>query len=206
MEKYGSLGEPEPAKGIYSMARKKSRRSDPFSDAFDHMIATMSGRTPKNTLIIDGPMQCKDGMLFWLKRWQNDGPAPKLVMSKGTWFEGRANVDDYPIAVKWRKEHRLRGGQCFENARQFCLANPKARYFEGFYRIFESPDDHAWVVMADGRVLDFTHEAVIRKLKKEKKEVRINPPLYFGIEVPHHALADLHASAERNKPILTNRA
>ncbi|MBI1248124.1 hypothetical protein GC197_09815 [bacterium] len=184
------------------MAKKKRDHWDEMHDAIEHALDTMMGRTPKKALIIEGPMRSKKNMLFWLKRWKNDGPVPKLVMAQGTWFEGRANIDDYPSAVKWRKEHRLRGGQCFQNARQFCLAHPKARYFEGFYQIFETPDDHAWVVMEDGRVLDFTHEAVIRKLKKEKKEVRTTPPLYFGVEVPQKSLADLHASTARNKPVL----
>jgi hypothetical protein len=141
-------------------------------------------------------------MLFWLKLWRTKGPTPTFVRLKGTWFERRAKVKDYPSAGKWRRKHRPQEGQCFQNAREFCLAHPNARYFEGFYLIFESPDDHAWVVMEDGRVLDFTHEAVIQKLKRDKAEVDIRPPLYLGIEVPNEALAKLHASAGANKPIL----
>ena len=184
------------------MAKKKHDHWGEMHEAIEHAFDTMMGRTPKKALIIEGPMRPRKAMLFWLKRWRNHGPAPKLVMAHGTWFEGRANVDDYPSAVKWRKDHRIRGGQCFHNAREFCLAHPKARYFEGFYLIFESPDDHAWVVMEDDRVLDFTHEAVIRKLKKEKKMVHTTPPIYFGVEVPHTALSDLHVEAARNDPVL----
>lgn len=184
------------------MTRKKRSLWDEMNDAIEHTMDTMMGRTPKKALIIDGPMRPKKQMLFWLRLWKNKGAAPKFVISKGTWFEGRANVDDYLSAVKWRREHRPRRGNCFQNARQFCLAHPKARYFEGFYLIFESPVDHAWVVMEDGRVVDFTYEAVIRKLKREKGKVHVTPPLYFGLEIPHGALVQLHALADRNKPIL----
>lgn len=184
------------------MSCKKRIPWDEMDDAVQHAMDTMMGRMPKKALIIDGPMRSKRDMLFWLRLWKNKGPAPKSVMSKGMWFEGRANVDEYPSAVEWRRENRPRQGNCFQNAQQFCLAHPKARYFEGFYLIFESPDHHAWVVMEDGRVVDFTHEAVIRKLKREKGEVHVRPPLYFGLEIPHDALVQLHASADWNEPIL----
>lgn len=68
--------------------------------------------------------------------------------------------------------------------------------------ISESPLDHGWVVMEDSRVLDFTHEAVIQKLKKEKGDVHVTPPLYIGVEVPQGQLAELHESVEPNEPIL----
>ena len=184
------------------MAGKKRSLWDDMDDAIEHAMDAMMGRTPKKALIIDGSMRPKKQMLLWLRILKNKGPTPKFVKSNGKWFEGRANVHDYPSAVKWRREHRPRGGNCFQNARQFCIAHPKARYFEGFYLVFDSPDDHAWVVMEDGRVLDFTHEAVIRKLVREKKEVHIRPPLYFGVEVPRDALVELHALADRNAPIL----
>lgn len=184
------------------MARTNLSLSEQIEEALVHAIATAMGRTPKKALIIDGPMRSRKGMRFWLKRWKNRGPAPNFVMSKGTWFEGRANVEDYSSAVKWRREHRPRGGQCFHNARQFCLAHPNARYFEGFYLIFKMPEDHAWVVMEDGMVLDFTHEAVIRKLVKEKKKVDVRSPLYLGVQVPHNPLIQLHTSVARNTPIL----
>lgn len=68
--------------------------------------------------------------------------------------------------------------------------------------VSESPIEHGWIVQEDGKVLDFTHEAVIQKLKREKAEVHITPPLYIGVEVPHACLSELHKTAGPNEPIL----
>ena len=78
-------------------------------------MATMMGQTPKKALIIDGPMRPRKQMLRELKILKKQGSIPNYVLSKGTWFEGRANVKDYPIAVKWRRKHRPQGGDCFQN-------------------------------------------------------------------------------------------
>jgi len=183
------------------MPRNKSEETQ-IRKAIEHSMDTMMGRTPKKALIIDGPIRPRKLMTEGLKYLSNRGPIRHFVRANGTWFEGRASVKDYPTAVKWKRNRCPRGGQCFQNAREFCLAHPNSQYFEGFYLIFETPEAHAWVVMEDGRVLDFTLEAVIQKLKKEKAEVHVRPPLYLGMEVPHGQLAKLHAAAGPNKPIL----
>ena len=184
------------------MARKKQSLSAHIREVIEHSMATMTGKTPKKALIIDGPIRPRKLMTDGLKYLRSRGPIRHFVRANGTWFEGRANVRDYPSAVKWRRKRRPQGGHCFQNAREFCLAHPNARYFEGFYLISETPLAHGWVVMEDGRVLDFTHEAVIRDLTKEKAEVNVRPPLYLGIEIPHVQLSELHESNEPNEPIL----
>lgn len=184
------------------MPRKKLSEDAQIREAVEHAMATMMGQSPKKALIVDGPMRPRKQMLRWLKLFEKQVPILNYLRSKGIWHEGRANVKDYPSAVKWRRKHRPQGGDCFQNASEFCLAHTNAKYYEGLYLIFKAPLDHAWVVMEDGRVLDFTHEAVIQKLKKEKAEVHVRPPLYLGIEIPHQQLAELHASAGANKPIL----
>lgn len=181
--------------------RVKSLRSQ-IREALEYSIDVMAGRTPKKALVVDGPMLPPNLMIHGLKYLKRFGPIRHFVLRKGTWFDGRASVKDYPSAVKWRRKHKPQGGKCFQNAREFCLGHPEAKYIEGYYLIFETPEAHAWVVMPDGKVLDFTLEAVIRDLKKEKKKVHVRPPLYLGVEVPHDRLNEIHSGVEPNKPIL----
>jgi hypothetical protein len=162
----------------------------------------MMGKTPKKALIIDGPLPSRKLMTDGLKYLKRLEPIRHFVLDNGKWFEGRANVRDYPQAIYWRRKHRPQSNQCFQNAREYCLAHPESRYFEGCFVISLTPIDHAWVVLADGMVLDFTHEADIQKLKKDKGEVHITSPLYLGVEVPHDQLAVLHGSVGPNEPIL----
>lgn len=183
------------------MRRKKSIDNQ-LADTVEYTVAKIMGKTPKRPLIIDGPMRPRRLMIDEIQHLGNFETIGNYVHSNGTWFEGRARVDDYEIAVEWKKRRRPRGGKCFKNAREFCLAYPSVRYFEGFYLILETPFDHAWVVMDDHRVVDFTLEAVIRKLKREKGEVHVRPPLYLGVEVPRDNLHSLHAAVGSNEPIL----
>lgn len=183
------------------MSRKKSNAAQ-IREAVEHSTDMMMGRTPKKALIVDNPLRPRKWMIDGLKYLRRLGPIRHLVRAEGTWFEGRANVRDYPQAIYWRRKHRPQPNRCFQNAREYCFAHPEARYFEGYYMISESPLDHGWVVMEDSRVLDFTHEAVIQKLKKEKGDVHVTPPLYIGVEVPQGQLAELHESVEPNEPIL----
>ena len=181
--------------------RVKSLRSQ-IREALEHSIDVMAGRTPKKALVVDGPMRSPDLMIEGLTYLNHFASIRHFVLNNGTWFEGRSNVKDYPSAVKWRRKHKPQSGKCFQNAREFCICHPEAKYFEGYYLIFETPEDHAWVVMPDGKVLDFTLEAVIRDLMKQKKEVNVRPPRYLGVEVPHDRLEELHTGVEPNKPIL----
>jgi arylamine N-acetyltransferase len=184
------------------MPRKGQNLDRYIRDAIEHQDALMMGKTPKKARIIDGPLPTRKLMTDALKYLKRLGPSRHFVRDNGKWFEGRANVRNYSQAMYWRRKHRPQPNRCFQNAREYCLAHPESRYFEGYYTIFESTMDHAWIVLEDGMVLDFTHEAVIQKLKKDKGEVHITPPLYLGVEVPHDQLAVLHGSVGPNEPIL----
>jgi hypothetical protein len=184
------------------MPRKSHNLDRHLRDVLEHSHALMNGETPKKALIIDGPLRPRKWMTDGLKYLKRLGPIRDFVRANGEWFEGRANVRNYPQAIYWRRKHRPQPNRCFQNAREYCLTHTDSRYFEGYYMISESPIEHAWVVLDDGMVLDFTHEATIQKLRKDKGEVHITPPLYLGVEVPNAQLVAIHSSVEPNEPIL----
>jgi len=78
------------------------------------------------------------------------------------------------------------GQECFFNAQSFCLAHREARYFEGYadFDDLSSPTEHAWVAMPDGRVVDFTFEAVERIAKRQGLPCNTRDALYAGVEIP----------------------
>lgn len=188
--------------GCVIIMRHKKSIDKQLENAVEYYIARAMGVSPKEPLIIEGAMHSRHIMIDEMRHLSNFGSKGDYVLSNGTWFEGRGRVDDYEIAIEWKRRRRPRGGQCFKNAREFCLAHQNVRYFEGFYLIFETPLDHAWVVMDDHKVVDFTLEAVIRKLKRDKDKVHVRPPLYLGVEVPRDKLHSLHEAVESNEPIL----
>jgi hypothetical protein len=61
-----------------------------------------------------------------------------------------------------------------------------ARYFEGYMLVQTGllPDEHGWVVMQDGRVVDFTLEAVEVVAAANGHTVDLRGALYVGVEVP----------------------
>lgn len=129
-------------------------------------------------------MRTKKEMRHYLKQWRSDIPLAAIVLKHGEWFLGCANVDDYEIAKEFKKSRRPRAQQCFYNAQQFCIDHRGFKYFEGYMLIPGWPMHHAWVVMRDGKVVDFTLEAMLRKAKREHGLVDTTPPLYYGVEVP----------------------
>jgi hypothetical protein len=141
----------------------------------------------------------KKDMQFYLRNW--DDPLAKLIIKKGEWFIGRAKVDDYEIATKWRKSERPKAQQCFFNAQAFCMENQGYRYLEGYMLIGGWPLQHAWIVMKDGNVVDFTLEAVLRKAKREHNLVDDRPPLYYGVEVPRRFVVQRIVDCGYSEPI-----
>jgi hypothetical protein len=109
-----------------------------------------------------------------------------LILAKGEWFHGRANAADYEITRLWAKQQKPRAKDCYYNAQQFCINCGDFRYLEGYVLIHPiDPMEHAWVVMDDGRIVDFTLEAMERKAKKQHKlVVDTSDALYLGVEVP----------------------
>lgn len=111
---------------------------------------------------------------------------PALLLANGRWFQGRASSTRYDSARQWSKKHRPRAKECYYNAQSFCLDHEEGRYFEG-YAVFPSlypPAEHAWVVMPDGQVVDFTLEAAERIGKREALSCDTHATLYVGLEVP----------------------
>jgi len=126
------------------------------------------------------------GLIAW-----GDGPGVgayhKLILEKGEWFIGRAKVDDYEICKQFRKEFRPRMKQCFYNSQMFVGWMDKGRYFEGFMCDGFIAVNHGWVVMPDGKLIDFTLEARDRHLKRSKADregISLDKIAYLGVEVP----------------------
>ncbi len=73
-----------------------------------------------------------------------------------------------------------------------------ARYFEGFVLVLKgmTPSEHAWVVMQDGRVVDFTLEALEVTLAGQRKSVDLRGFLYVGLEVPKTMILDRLAETD----------
>ena len=124
---------------------------------------------------------------------ENNQPSlPALLLKKGSWFEGRADSDEYPAAKKWKKRKKPKVQDCFYNSQEFCREDNGSRYFEGFILAKKGlgPDEHCWVVMQDGRVVDFTMEAVEAVMAKKRQAVDLREALYIGLEVPIKAIVE----------------
>lgn len=107
-----------------------------------------------------------------------------LALSNGIWFNGRANAKDYEITRLWQRVKRPKAGECYTNAQSFCLDVGDHSYFEGYVLAVGMPIQHAWVVMEDRRVVDFTLEAMELKTKRAKVACDTSNALYLGVEVP----------------------
>jgi hypothetical protein len=108
----------------------------------------------------------------------------RYLAANGTYFVGRAHSNEYQSARQWRKDNRPKIKQCYLNSQLFCAECEDGRYFEGFacdpWPLFK----HAWAVMPDGKVVDFTFEARDRVLQREDKNYKPAPVEYVGIHVP----------------------
>src|SRR5262245_64638528 len=105
-------------------------------------------------------MRTKKEMRHYLRQWKDHLPLAGLVLKKGQWFIGRARSDEYEIALEWRRRRRPQVQECHFNAQQFCTDCHDFRYFEGYFFVGGMPIEHAWVVMDDEKVVDFTVEAM----------------------------------------------
>jgi hypothetical protein len=111
---------------------------------------------------------------------------PALLLKKGLWFEGRADSEEYATTKKWKKKRKPKAQDCFYNSQEFCAADIKTRYFEGFVLVDKriTPSEHAWIVMPDGRVVDFTLEALEIVVAEKGITVDSREAVYVGLEVP----------------------
>lgn len=135
--------------------------------------------------------------LRWLAKYHTDfhvepGMPELLLKTGGLWFKGRADSDEYADAKKWKKKHKPKAQDCFYNSQQFCMQYHGSRYFEGFVLSKKGlgAEEHAWVVMQDDRVVDFTMEAVEAVLAKKRHVEDLSGALYFGLEVPKEFIVE----------------
>ena len=111
---------------------------------------------------------------------------PAVLLKKGTWFQGQASSAEYAVAKKWKKKEKPQAKDCFYNAQVFSSETNGIRYFEGYVLLQEAgtPVKHAWVVMQDGRVVDFTLEAMEVLAAEFGKRFDLKKVWYVGVEVP----------------------
>ena len=118
-----------------------------------------------------------------------------LILDKGREFQGRAQSRDYPSTASFRKLFRPKPKECYYNAQMFVLEHREGRYFEGYSAGSFIPFQHAWIVMPDGRVVDFTLDALKRRYKYDPDEVE-----YIGVEVPTDILRKLILKYNSSEP------
>jgi hypothetical protein len=111
---------------------------------------------------------------------------PALLCTAGVWFRGRTSSNDFDCTKRWRTRRRPKARDCFYNAQTFCMERDEGRYFEGYVLALPTldPVQHAWVVMPDGKVIDFTLEAMERIARQKKIPCDTRRALYLGLEIP----------------------
>jgi len=118
---------------------------------------------------------------------------PALLLKNGTWFKGRTDSDGYAVTKQWKKRNKPKAKDCFYNSQVFCTEQSGTRYFEGYVLVQKGilPSEHCWVVMQDGRVVDFTLEVAEVIVAKMGHAVDLREALYVGVEVPRAFLVEL---------------
>jgi len=106
------------------------------------------------------------------------------LLDEGTWFEGRYHSEDYPTAKAWM--HNAESKHFYANSQHYCIEDDHARYFEGYALLSPNllPFEHAWIVMPDGGVLDFTLELMEVEAAKQGIPTDTSQTVYFGMEIP----------------------
>jgi hypothetical protein len=111
---------------------------------------------------------------------------PLLLLASGRWFQGRSNADRYISSRQWKNKRRPKAKDCYYNAQSFCLDHEEANYFEGYamFTGLQIPEEHAWVAMPDGNVVDFTFEAAEQLGSRKGLSFSTRDTLYVGLEIP----------------------
>lgn len=137
----------------------------------------------------------KDEMLSHLRmikaHLEGEKSLESILLARGVWFEGRADSADYLNAKNWKRDFEPKAQDCWYNAQMFCAkafnsGRKHVRYFEGYVVIRSGilPEVHGWVVMPDGRVVDFTTEAMEVAAVKKGVPVDTRGAVYVGVEIP----------------------
>ena len=132
------------------------------------------------------------------------GPClPELLLKKGLWFEGRADSDEYASTKQWKQFWKPKAQDCFFNAQDCCAQDNGSRYFEGYVIVQKGiePSEHCWVVMEDGRVVDFTLEAAEIIAAEKGITADMKTAVYVGLEVPRAYIVETVAKTEWHGPI-----
>jgi len=123
---------------------------------------------------------------------------PSVLLETGRWFQGRIESEAYDSAKQWKAKQQPKEQECYFNAQSFCLDYAEARYFEG-YALFvglQVPAEHAWIVMPDGNVVDFTLEAAELIASSEGLPCDTRDALYVGVEIPNAFILETMADRE----------
>lgn len=108
----------------------------------------------------------------------------KPFLEAGQFYHGRALSSTIDFCRAWVEDFRPQTKECYYNAASFALDHQDqgVRYAEGYWFDPEASTYlyHAWNVLLDGRVIDFTQEAADGQLEREPTL----DCLYFGIEIP----------------------
>jgi len=111
------------------------------------------------------------------------------MLEQGTAFLGRSPSSGLPDTKRWWKISPPQIKQCFYNSQMFVLSSEGATYYEGYAFTFFFPFHHAWVVV-DGKVVDFTLEAV--DLVERRDNLKPAGPdevtAYLGVGIPTDVL------------------
>lgn len=106
------------------------------------------------------------------------------LLQAGKFYHGRALSTGIDFARGWTDRFEPQVKECYYNAATFAVDHEAegVRYAEGYWFDPEASTYiyHAWNVLLDGRVVDFTQEAADRQLEREPNL----DCLYFGIEIP----------------------
>jgi hypothetical protein len=109
----------------------------------------------------------------------------QLVIKNGVEGFGRCDIDRDPRLKVWRRRNRPRIKQCFFNSQLYILEGGEATYHEGFCcRPVDTgwPFHHAWLVLPDGRLVDFTLDALDRLNHREGREAESRESVtYLGL-------------------------
>ena len=127
-----------------------------------------------------------------------------ILLEQGVWFEGRRHSKDYAQTKDYRRQTRPQIQQCFFNSQMYCCEDFSARYFEGFatFQFSRYPVEHAWIVMPDGNVVDFTLEALARKLNRRKQKCDTSAAVYLGMEIPQKFIRRKLVEEGETQPLL----
>jgi len=99
----------------------------------------------------------------------------------------------YAVTKQWKKKNKPKAKDCFYNSQVFCTEQSGTRYFEGYVLVQKGilPSEHCWVVMQDGRVVDFTLEVAEVIVAEMGHAVDLRGALYVGVEVPRAFFVEL---------------